>query len=64
LSPCPAPMKPIVPDTAIHWMIHIDTQDPIPYISRNEKQLLSGFAASGGRKEFRCLKEVQIAATV
>jgi hypothetical protein len=57
-------MKPIVPDTAIHWMIHIDTQDPIPYISRNEKQLLSGFAASGGRKEFRCLKEVQIAATV
>jgi len=35
-------------------VIHIDTQDRIPYISRNEKQVLTGFTVSRGRKESRC----------
>lgn len=42
------------PDTTLYAVIHIDTQDRIPYISRNEKQVLTGFTVSRGRKESRC----------
>jgi 4'-phosphopantetheinyl transferase len=35
-------------------VIHIDTRDRIPYISRNEKQVLLGFAVGCVRKESRC----------
>lgn len=42
---------PIISDTTLYAVIHIDTRDRIPYISRNEKQVLLGFAVGGGRKE-------------
>jgi 4'-phosphopantetheinyl transferase len=35
-------------------VIHIDTRDRIPYISRNEKQVPAGFTINRGRKESRC----------
>jgi len=44
---------PIIPDTTLYAVIHIDTRDRIPYISRNEKQVPAGFTVSRGRKESR-----------